>query len=58
MHDVGDDGFHEEVPADRLAGIVEFIRGGFEAFDCSQVPLQGERDSDSLFRYSWRVRSC
>jgi len=50
MHDVGDEAaFTRKCLPDRLAGFVEFVRGGFEAFDGSQVSLQGERDSDSLF---------
>ncbi len=50
VRDVGDEAaFTRKCLTNGLAGFVEFVRGCFEAFDGSQVSLQGERDSDALF---------
>ena len=43
VRDVGDEAaFTRKCLTDRLAGFVEFVGSGFEAFDGSQVSLQGE----------------
>ena len=50
VRDVGNKAaFTRKCMTNGLAGFVELVGSGFEAFDRSQVSLQSERDGDSLF---------
>ena len=49
VRDVGNKAaFTRKCLTNGLAGFVEFVGSGFEAFNGSQVSLQGERDGDTL----------